>query len=143
MATAANSKVHTGHTIEFQVKGNVIGYAQGLDGERSFGTEGVYQIGSIMPAEHVPLRYEGSFSLERFFIRNYDLAKAGYVALGEDILTLDIITIAVYDKATRALIRAYEGCTLVSCRETFRVNAIAGENATFTYMKSSNDPTRK
>ncbi|MMZ70034.1 hypothetical protein D3C73_979030 [compost metagenome] len=45
-----------------------------------------------------------------------------------------MFTFEVLDKYTRRMIRAYHGCTIVNYRETFRVNAIAGENATFTYM---------
>ena len=148
MVMESKQTVHSGHTIQIQIGTTVVGKAQGLEGERSFGTEGVYEIGSIMPVEHVNNRYEGSLTLERFFVRTSDdqkgdLVKAGYASLGEEVLKRDIITIAVYDKTVNppTLIRSYEGCTIVNYRETFRVNAIAGENATFTYLKSSNNAT--
>ena len=137
MTTAAKQSVHSGHTILLKIKGKTIGRAQGIDGDRSFGTEGVYEIGSIMPQEHVNNRYEGSINIERFFVRENDLANAGYAALGEEVLKRDIITIEVVDKYTGKIIRRYHGCTIVSYRETFRVNAIAGENAVFTYLRSS------
>jgi hypothetical protein len=116
-----------------------IGRAQGIEGERSFGTEGIYELGSIMPQEHVYNRYEGAFSVERFFIRkkalNYgDLKSMKLASLGEEVLKQDIITFEVVDKYTGELVRAYHGCSIVNYRETFRVNSIAGEHATFTYL---------
>lgn len=138
MASASEQKTHTGHTILLKIKGNTIGRAQGIDGERSFGTEGIYEIGSIMPQEHVNNRYEGSVNIERFLVRNTDLARAGYASLGEEVLKKNVITLEVVDKYTGNIVRRYHGCTIVTYRETFRVNAIAGENATFTYLRASN-----
>lgn len=134
MTTAAKQTVHSGHTINIRIGATVVGRVQGLDGERSFGTEGIYEIGSIMPQEHVNNRYEGSLNMERFFVRNKDLAKAGYASVGEDVLKKDIITIEVVDKYSGQIVRSYHGCTAVTYRETFRVNSIAGENATWTYL---------
>lgn len=128
--------VHSGNTIFLKIGGIIIGRAQSLDGRRSFGTEGVYEIGSIMPQEHVNNRYEGTVSLERFLIRKSDLAKTQWAALGEEILTRDVIDIEVIDKSLEDdnVIRVYRGCTCVDYTETFRVGAIAGENATFQYL---------
>ena len=113
MATQANQTVHSGNTVLLKVKGVVIGRAQSLDGRRSFGTEGVYEIGSIMPQEHINNRYEGTVALERFLIKKDDLAKVGLAALGEEILNTDVIDIEVIDKATGDTIRCYRGCTCV------------------------------
>jgi len=134
MTTAVKQTVHAGHTINIRIGATIVGKIQGLDGERSFGTEGVYEIGSIMPKEHINNRYEGSLSMERFFVRSKDLAKAGYASVGEDVLKKDVITIEVVDKYTGKVVRSYHGCTIVTYRETFRVNSIAGENATWTYL---------
>ena len=137
MTTAVKQTVHTGHTINIRVGSKIVGRAQGIDGERSFGTEGVYEIGSMMPQEHVNNRYEGQLSLESFFIREKDLVKAGLASVGEEVLKKDIITIEVVDKYTKKVVRAYHGCTISTYRETFRVNSIAGENATWAYLYAS------
>lgn len=134
MATQANQSVVSGNTVLLKVKGTVVGRAQSLDGRRSFGTEGVYEIGSIMPQEHINNRYEGTVSLERFLIKKGDLAKIGMSALGEEILTTDVIDIEVIDKASGETIRVYRGCTCVDYSENFRVGAISGENASFQYL---------
>lgn len=134
MATQANQTVHSGNTVLIKVKGQVVGRAQGLDARRSYGTEGVYEIGSIMPQEHINNRYEGSFTLERYLIKKNDLAKLGMVALGEEILTTDVIDVEVVDKSTGETVRCYRNCTASDYSENFRVGAISGENATFYYM---------
>lgn len=133
-ATAASQTVHTGHTINIRIGTTIVGRAQGADGERSFGTEGIYEIGDIMPVEHVNMRYEGSFSLERFFVRDNDMVSLGLGSLGVEVLTKGIMTIEIIDKYTGKIVRAYHGCTITNYRETFRVNSIAGENATFAYL---------
>lgn len=134
MATEAKQTVHSGNTILIKYKGTTIGRAQSLDGKRSFGTEGVYEIGSIMPQEHIEQRYEGTISLERFLIRESDMAKLGLSALGEEILRHDILDIELIDKNTNKTVRVYRGCTCVDYTETIRVGAIAGENASFQYL---------
>ena len=134
MATVFEQTVHTGHTINIKIGNKIVGRMQGLDGDRSFGTEGVYEIGSIMPQEHVTNKYEGSLTAERFFVRENSLHDLGYSAVNEKILQTPIFTIEVIDKYTGKLARAYHGCTAVNYRENFRVGAIAGENATWTYL---------
>lgn len=134
MASVDTQTLHSGHTINVRVNGVVIGRATGLDGEHSFGTEGAYEIGSIMPFEHAPLRYEGSFSIERYLLRQEDMVKAGLTSLGEDVLTKGILSFEVVDKFTNNTVRVYRGCTQVNGREAFRANGFAQENATFTYL---------
>lgn len=134
MARQIDQTVVTGNTVLLKVKGVVVGRAQSLDGRRSFGTEGVYEIGSIMPQEHVNQRYEGTVQLERFLIRKDDLAQVDMAALGEEILQKDIIDIEVIDKDSEQPIRVYRGCTCVDYTENFRVGAISGENASFQYL---------
>lgn len=136
MATQTKQTVHAGHTINIKLKGNVIGKIQSGEGRRSFGQEGVYEIGSIMPTEHVPLRYEGGFTVDRFYVRKADLASMGLAAVADDILNMDVIDIEVLDKVTGETVRVYEGCSLQEYTESFRVNAIAGENASWVYLRA-------
>jgi hypothetical protein len=136
MATAANQTVHAGHTIKILIAGQDVGRMQSGDGRRSFGQEGVYEIGSIMPQEHVALRYEGSFSVDKFHVRKKSLDKLGLAALGEEILKLNIINIVVVDNITNEIVRTYEGCSLQDYSESFRANAISGENATWVYLRA-------
>lgn len=134
MATASKQTVHAGHTILIKLDGQTVGRIQAGDGRRSFGQEGIYEIGSIMPQEHVPLRYEGSFTVDRFYVRHKDLAQLGLASLGDEIMTMDILDIEIIDKISLKTVRVYEGCSIQDYSETFRANAIAGENATFVYL---------
>ena len=134
MASQKEQTVHSGNTVLIKYKGITIGRAQGLDARRSFGTEGVYEIGSIMPQEHVQNRYEGSFSLERYLVRTNDLAKAGVAALGAEILNRGVLDFEVIDKITNKTVRVYRGCTVSDYSENFRVGAISGENVTVQYL---------
>lgn len=157
MASQAQQSVNTGNTMLLIVDNKVIGRAQSLQAQRSYGTEGVYEIGSIMPQEHVYNRYEGQITLERFLVRKDTLVELGMAGLGEDILTKGIMDIAVFQKEAYTgtdgqggegaggneaenagnigkCIRVYRGCTAVTYSENIRVGAICGENATFQYM---------
>lgn len=135
MASITEQTVHAGHTISITYNGKAIGKIQSIEGSRQFGTQGVYEIGSIMPQEHVELKYEGSLTVDRYFVRNQDLQSLGLAALGRDVLTLGILNIVVTDKYLNNIeVRTYHGCTMQSDKESFRVNSIAGENATFQYL---------
>jgi|SRR5690606_9387517 len=137
MATQANQTVHTGNTVLLMVANTIVGRAQGVNAQRGFGTEPIHEIGTIMPVEHVQNRYEGTVTLERYFMKKKTLVDLGFARLGEDILQQDVLDIVVVDKLTHEIIRAYRACTLMDHSETFPVNAIAGENATFAYLKAS------
>lgn len=136
MATEANQSVQSGNTVYLMIGNKVIGRAQSISGQRSYGTEGVYEIGSIMPQEHVYLRYEGTITLERLRMKKESLDLLGFVALGEDILKRDIINIVVMDNLTKQVIISYNGCSANDVSEDFSVGAIATESITFSYLTS-------
>ena len=140
MSTIASQQVHAGHTIKIKIGGQTVGRIQSIDGRRSFGQEGVYEIGSIMPKEHVALRYEGSISVDKFMIRKTTLQKIGLAKYGVGILNQDVLDIEVTDSYTGDIITVYRGCSLQDYSETHRVNAISGENASFAYL-SADDGT--
>lgn len=118
---------------------NLVGRAQSLTANRSFGTEGVYEIGSIMPQEHVYLKYSGSVSLERFRMISNNLASAtmGIAALGEDILQKDIVTINVFDSVTKNLVESFYGCSASSYNTSYRANSIVTESIEMLFLSSS------
>lgn len=134
MASIYSQKTLTGNLILLKIKGQTVGRAQSIDPNTSYGTERVYELGTIMPQEDVHLKYDGKLTLERFMLRNENLVNAGYIGLGEDILQKDIIDIEVIDSSNNKTIRVYRGCTFTDYTNTFRANAIAGENATVFYL---------
>ena len=140
MATVANQTVNTGNRIYIMAKNHLIARAQSLTADRNFGTEGVYELGSIMPAEHVYLRYTGTLTLERFRTVADNLASQAMqiAALGEDILQKDIITINIMDSVTRGVIESFFGCTASSYNTAYRANQIVTESINFFYLSSGN-----
>lgn len=139
MADQTRQQVVTGNILQINIGGKAVGLCQTFDGRRSFGTEPVHGIGDFMPREHVQLRFDGTITVDRFFIRTEDLRSLGLARLGSDILTLGIIEILVIDKVTKKVLRQYVGCTLSDYTETFRANAISGENATWRYLECKPD----
>lgn len=129
-------QTHAGHTIKLKIDGQEIGRAQAIDGRRSFGQEGVYELGSIMPQEHVPLRYEGTVTLDKYKVRRKSLAQIGLAKLGVGILNMDVIDIEITDKYTGEIVMVYRGCSLQDMSENFRTNALSGENATWMYLRA-------
>lgn len=117
---------------------HLIARAQSLSANRSFGTEGVYELGSIMPAEHVYLKYTGSLTLERFRMVANNLASSAMniAALGEDILQKDIITINIMDSVTRNVVESFFGCSASSYNTAYRANQIVSETIEFLYLSS-------
>lgn len=136
MASIYEQTTVSGNLILIKIDGHVIGRAQSLDPRIGFGTEGVYEIGSIMPQEHVHLRYEGSFTLSRFLLRKDNLVEAGYMGIGEDILKKGIIDIEIQNKIDNKTLRVYRGCTFTDYTENHRANAISGEDATVQFLSA-------
>lgn len=135
--------MNTANRIYLMAGNNLVGRAQSLTANRSFGTEGVYEIGSIMPQEHVYLKYSGSVSLERFRMISNNLASAtmGIAALGEDILQKDIITINVFDSVTKNLVESFYGCSASSYNTSYRANSIVTESIEMLFLSSSTTAT--
>jgi len=138
LGPSGTQTVHSGNTIKLKINGAVVGRAQSVDGRRSFGQQAQYELGSIMPKEHVALRYEGTVTVDKFMVRKKSLKDLGLAALGIGILNLGVIDIEVTDKYTNDIIIVYRNCSLQDCSENFRVNAIAGQNATWQYLSSDN-----
>ena len=131
MANVYEQSVDTGNTVYIICNNKVLGRAQSLSGDRQYGTEGIYEIGSIMPQEHVYLRYEGSVTLNRFRMKRESLDQLGLGALGEDILLKGVIDILVMDNLMKTPVIIYRGCTAASLNESFEVGQIAMEECQF------------
>lgn len=136
MATEAKQTVHTGNTVYFMIGKDVIARAQSLQSERSFGTTGIYEIGTIMPKEHVYLKYEGSVTVDRFRMRKENLISLGYAALGEDVLKLDVVDIVLQDDTTKQVIEAYFGCSIDTYNTEVRTNEVATENSRWLFLSA-------
>jgi len=149
--TTAAGGVHktlAGHDVIIKLNGYEVGRAQSISGTRDFGIEQVMEIGSMKPQEFVPLRFSGSLTLERYFVRNDDLLKIlknrniPFDLSKEGLILLHSVTgfeIEIRDKYTSKLIRAYENCVFSSTDETIAAAGIAGERATIVYSEARGD----
>lgn len=117
---------------------NLIARAQTLTANRNYGTEGVYELGSIMPAEHVYLKYTGTLTLERFRMVADNMAskKLDLARLGEDVLQKDIVTINVMDSVTKGVVESFFGCTASQYNTSYRASQIVTESIDFFYLSS-------
>ncbi len=119
------------------IRGAEVGRCNGLSGGPDFGTQAVPKgIGSIMPAEHVPLEWRGEISLETFMIRtrtsssgNKGVQDVIGVPVGEDILLTEPFDIVILDKVTQQKVLTYEGCTWGNANFSIRHGAITGKDA--------------
>jgi hypothetical protein len=136
MASVAQQRSVSGNIIRLKIDGKEVGRAQSIDARASFGQEGQYEIGSIMPVEHVALRYEGSVTVDKFRIRKSSLADLGLAKFGVGILKMGVINIEITDRYTNEIIEVYRGCSLNEYSRSHRANAISGENATWMYLSA-------
>jgi hypothetical protein len=143
MANVANQSVHAGHTIRFKIAGQEIGRARSINGRVSFGQEAVREIGTIMPAEHVALTYDGSVSVDKFKIRKKSLVTLGLAKFGIGILNMDIIDIEITDKYTNAIVEVYRGCSLNEYSSSHTANSLSGENATWVFLSADEGTPEK
>ena len=129
-----------------------IGRAQRLSARRDFGTEPVFEIGSMKPQEFVPLRYEGTVDLERYLVRlddlkgimdrvgiKFSLSNEGKI-LAHSTLGFNI---RVQDKYDERVIREYKNCVVRSCDEEIRAGAIVGETMSLYYSECSDQEDSK
>ena len=137
MADINSQTVHTGNTVSIRIKNYEVGRAQSLSAQREFGTEGVYEIGSIMPQEHDFLKFNGSVTLNRLRIRKDDLSKIGFAPYGEDVLKTALFDIVVENKADGGILEIYQGCSIQNYSTEYRANEFVSESCTFLYLTAA------
>jgi len=154
MAKATKTNTHAAHLIELVIDAPemglnqvVIGRAQRIANTKNFGTQNVYEIGSIMPKESVPLRFEGSITVDNLIIRYDSLSKikpigmdeTGITSFAAEILEKETFDIVVRDKITKREVRRFKDCTLQSMSEDYTSNALLASTATFLYLDHDAD----
>lgn len=128
----------TSNMIELTIAGTKIGRAQRASSEIQYGTQGVYEIGSIYPQEHVYTRYEGTLTLERVLLISQSLAEMHIAPLGEDVLGTGTVDVVMKDKdAGNKVIAAYIGCTATSYSTNVQVTSVVSETLNMTYLKAA------
>ena len=135
MANAINQQAESGHLVRIMARtgqgSKAVGWARTAAMPQDFGTEAAHVIGSIMPQEHVPQRWQGSITLDSFRIRRNDLRKCGLAAYGEEVLMMELIDLEVLDRVSGDVCKVFERCTLASYNYNVTANAFSGESVTF------------
>jgi hypothetical protein len=133
-----NQGVHGSNSMVIKVRGKEVGRANGVDINIDFGLQPVMEgIGSIMPAEFVPLDYRADISVQTFLLRLRTAgAKQGIqdvlgVPINEDVLLAEPFTLEVLDKVTGARLFVAEECSWGSLSISIRQGAITGKDARF------------
>lgn len=144
MAKLTEQSVETGNSVIIMIGTEIVGRAQSLTAERSFGTTGVYEIGSIMPQEHVFLRFEGSITVNRLRLRKTNFYKKGVASVGDDVLKKGVIDISLVNNVSgeKSVIETYSGCSIDTYNTEIRANEIASEEARFLYLTGVKDKAK-
>lgn len=131
-----NQGVHGSNSVVIKVRGREVGRANGVDINTDFGLQEVPEgIGSIMPAEFVPLAYRADVSINTFLIRiRTNGNKAGIqdvlgTPVNEDVLLQEPFTLEVLDKVTGQRLFVAEGCSWGNMSISIRQGAITGKDA--------------
>lgn len=137
MSTLNNQTVHTGNTIQVQIKGTVVGRVQSLTANQDFAPEAVREIGNYMPVEHVFTQYDGTLTLNGFVLRKGSLERLGLIPLGEKVLETGLIDIVIVDKQTKDVVQAFRGCSIQTHDLEITTNAISASNSTWKFLSTN------
>jgi hypothetical protein len=125
--------VVTGNTVLIYCNGVKVGRASNLSPSLDFSPEAVPEIGEFKPVEYVQLRFNGSFTLGKFLLKNESLMQAGIIPTPDNALKQPVLEFQVVDKSTGNPLFSFKGVTVGNYSLNIQVNAIVGENATFNY----------
>lgn len=129
------SFLSAGHQITIKAGGIEIGGARSININQDWQLEPGYIVGSIMPVEINPMRWNGSLELEKFYLRS-DIGSTTNIDLSsEGALTISGIDIEILDKELNQTILVAQGCIIQSANINVTANAYTGERGTFIPMR--------
>jgi hypothetical protein len=130
-----NQNTHASQSMLILIRGIEVGRANGVDVNWDFGQQPVPEgIGSIMPAEHVPLEYRTDVNIDSFLIRlrtgadGKGLVDVLGLPVNDQILLVEPFDLVVQDKLTKKMVLAVDRCSWSSGSITIRQGAITGKN---------------
>ena len=124
----------TGNLILIAMQGQVIGRVQNITSRETWGTEPLYEIGSMLPAELVPLQWRGSLSVDKYKLRQSAM-EALPINYGDDILTQQLFDIIIIDAASGNIIEKFRGCVQADMTSAKPANRPSTQNITFFYLE--------
>lgn len=124
----------TGNQILIQVEGRTIGRVQNMTARESFGTEPLYEVGSMLPAELVPLQWRGTLSIDKYRLKQ-DAVEGLGLAFGEDVLKKNLFDVVIINKATGSIVEKFAGCVQADLGGNYPANRPATQNVTFLFQE--------
>lgn len=135
------ARVQQGSQVLFVAKGSVLGYAQRLTPNESYGTSNFYGVGAFGPQDIQPLQFSGSVTISggRLYLGGWAGAKTTKERLfyhGTDMILSGDLDIMVWNAVTQAPDIILLGCVASSYSPTWQNNAYTLQTATFNYKDS-------
>lgn len=130
-------KVLSANQVVIMIGNVAVGRAQSMNFRESLGTEPVMEIGSMMPAEHIPNRFQGSLTLQRYRLRREVVTQLGLAGSDEAVLKSKMFDVVVKN-SDGAMVEKFVGCTPSDTSGDFQANRAATRGHTFFYMQRVN-----
>lgn len=127
-------QTQTGNTIQIQIDGVVVGRIQSLSFREGWGTEPIYEIGSMLPAELVPMQWRGTITVDKYRLRKQAFEKLP-IKYGEDILKQKLFDIVILDKTDGSIIEKFMGCVQSDVSSSQAANRPGTQNITFLFQQ--------
>jgi hypothetical protein len=123
-------KVQTANIIEILIEGAAVGRCRSANFQQGFGTQPIHEIGSMMPAEHIPMQWTGRLTVDRYSLKA-ELIATLVGAFSEDILFKKLFDVVVRDRSTGVVTKTYQGCIQDSSGQNIAAGQPISENAVF------------
>ena len=135
MADLANQIAQGGHVVRIKAGGLIIGYGRSSQFTQDYGTQPLYALGDVAPAEHTPMQWAAQITLDQFVIHQAKLGEAvqlmNLAPMGpREALDVGLIDFEVLDDVDNTVM-VYQGCTVGQFSYQITANQFSGQNATF------------
>lgn len=142
------ARVQQGSQVYFVARGAILGYAQSLTPNESYGTQNFYGVGAFGPQDIQPLQFSGSVSIRggKLYVASWLGAGPGtnspeglYYA-GQNMILSGDLSIGVFNAVTNTYDVMLNGCVAASYSATWQNGAFTMQTATFNYKNSAISP---
>lgn len=114
------------------VGGKTIGYITSVSQSDSYGTEGFYALGTIMPLELQALKWTGTLSVSG--ARAYTAGwQSQFMFPGSYILSNGLVSIGMFNRILKQFDTVFIGCAPSSYGATWGANAFTLQSGTWLY----------
>jgi hypothetical protein len=135
------ARVQQGSQVYFVVGGNILGYAQSLSPNESFGTSNFYGVGAFGPQDIQPLQFTGTLSIRggRLYVAGWAGSPQTQERLfyhGTAMILSGDLDIMVWNAVTHAPDIIFQGCVASNYSATWQNGAYTIQSASFNYHDS-------